>query len=442
MKITFLNHASFIIQEKYFKLCCDPYLFGSAFNNGFNLLKEEDHEEQLKNLTHIFFSHEHPDHFAISFLKKINENQRTKITILYQETFDKRIKKFCEGLGYNFIELKNKLLFNLNEDVSIICGKVPVYDSWINFKIKNLNILNVNDCVLENPSSINEIKKILKNKVDILFTNFSYASYAATKSLRVNNANNQLLTIKKQDEIIKPKFTVPFASFIYFSNIENKYMNDNINSVMAVYKYMIKNCKSKITIMRPNQEWDGTSEVSNDESIKYWNRIYENIENLNYHSELSTAADSKLIEKSKNYISALREKNNFLIIKILRLIGFFKDINIFLLDKNKFFKFNIETGLKEIKFENKNSESLISLHSNSLAFIFDYDYGFDTLLVNARFQTNSKYFQVVKKTFILGPLNNTGRYLKLSELHKYLDKSFIIRCLEIVGIKKRINPVS
>ena len=97
MKITFLNHASFIIQERYFKLCCDPYLFGSAFNNGFNLLKEEDHEEQLKNLTHIFFSHEHPDHFAISFLKKINENQRTKITILYQETFDKRIKKFCEG---------------------------------------------------------------------------------------------------------------------------------------------------------------------------------------------------------------------------------------------------------------------------------------------------------------------------------------------------------
>ena len=103
-------------------------------------------------------------------------------------------------------------------------------------------------------------------------------------------------------------------------------MNDSINSVMSVHKYMIKNCKSKITIMRPNQEWDGISEVNNDESIKYWNRIYENIENLNYHKEPSTVADNKLIEKSENYINTLKEKNNFFIIKILRLIGFFKDI--------------------------------------------------------------------------------------------------------------------
>ena len=69
MKITFLNHASFIIEEDNFKLCCDPYLFGSAFNNGWSLLKEENHEKQLKNLTHIFYSHEHPDHFAVPFLK-------------------------------------------------------------------------------------------------------------------------------------------------------------------------------------------------------------------------------------------------------------------------------------------------------------------------------------------------------------------------------------
>ena len=84
MKITFLNHASFIIQEKNFKLYCDPYLFGSAFNNGWNLLKEENHDAQLKNLTHIFFSHEHPDHFSILFLKKINGNDRSKI-LLYQK---------------------------------------------------------------------------------------------------------------------------------------------------------------------------------------------------------------------------------------------------------------------------------------------------------------------------------------------------------------------
>ena len=82
------------------------------------------------------------------------------------------------------------------------------------------------------------------------------------------------------------------------------------------------------------------------------------------------------------------------------------------------------------------------MHSNSLAFIFDYDYGFDTLIVNARFKSNFEYFQTVKKTFMLGTLNNTGRYLKMSNTYKYLNKNFILRCFEIFGFKKRVNPTS
>ena len=40
LKIIFLNHASFIIQYNNTKILVDPYLFGEAFNNGWNLLKE------------------------------------------------------------------------------------------------------------------------------------------------------------------------------------------------------------------------------------------------------------------------------------------------------------------------------------------------------------------------------------------------------------------
>jgi len=441
MKITFLNHASFVIEEENFKLCCDPYLFGSAFNNGWNLLKEENHEKQLKNLTHIFYSHEHPDHFAVPFLKSINESERSKITIIYQETLDKRVKKFCEGIGYNFLELKNKLKINLSKDISVICGKVPFYDSWINFNIKDKNILNVNDCVLENSSLISEINQTLKNKIDILFTQFSYASYAPTKESRLKTAENQFLALKKQDELIKPKFIVPFASFIYYSNVENKYMNDSINNVMSAHEFMNKNCKSKAIILRPNQEWDGTNELDNNMSLKYWKNIYENMDNLNYNKDTSSVDDLELISKSKKYIIRLKEKNNFLIVKFLKIIGLFKDIEIFVEDKKKYYNFNIFSGLQEINFV-KNKNNLISLHSNSLAFLFDYNFGFDTLIVNARFTSNSSYYQRFKETFFLGTLNNTGRYLRLSKIHKYFDKNFISKCLEILGLKKRKNPTS
>lgn len=441
MKITFLNHASFVLEDKNFKLCCDPYLFGSAFNNGWNLLKEENHEKQLKNLTHIFYSHEHPDHFSIPFLKSINSEDRSNITIIYQETLDRRVKKFCEGIGYNFLELKDKLSIKLNKDISITCGKVPFYDSWINFKIKDLNILNVNDCMLENPNLINEIHQTLNRKIDILFTQFSYASYAPTKDSRLQLAKNQFEALKKQDKLIKPKFTVPFASFIYYSNVENKFMNDSINSVMSVNDFMIKNLKSRVTILRPNQEWDGISEIDNKESLEYWKSIYENLDNLKYNSDISSIDEFELVEKSKNYIKKLKEKNNFLIVRFLRLIGLFKDIKIFIEDKNKLFKFNIFSGLEKIESVN-DKKNLISLHSNSLAFIFDFTFGFDTLIVNGRLTTNSANFQSFKETFFLGTLNNTGRYLQLSKVYKYLDVKFIIRCLETLGLKKRKNPTS
>jgi len=54
--ITFLNHACFIVELDGIKILNDPYLFNSTFNNGWNLIKEIDHDNFLKNITHIYFS--------------------------------------------------------------------------------------------------------------------------------------------------------------------------------------------------------------------------------------------------------------------------------------------------------------------------------------------------------------------------------------------------
>ena len=143
--IIFLNHASFIIDFNNIRILVDPYLFGSAFNNGWNLLTEVDHTKNIDNITHIFYSHEHPDHFSIPFLKKIKPLVRKNITILYQHTYDKRIKTYCQKLGYKFKELKDGFEESLSDNFSLIVGKVPFYDRWVNFKINDTNILNVND---------------------------------------------------------------------------------------------------------------------------------------------------------------------------------------------------------------------------------------------------------------------------------------------------------
>ena len=53
----------------------------------------------------------------------------------------------------------------------------------------------------------------------------------------------------------------------------------------------------------------------------------------------------------------------------------------------------------------------IKMHSNSLNFILKNEFGFDTLLVNACFESNFNNFVIVSKTLSIGSLNAMGTLL-------------------------------
>jgi UDP-MurNAc hydroxylase len=432
-KIIFLNHASFILLSGKNKILVDPYLFGKAFNNGWSLLQEVDHEKEIKNVTHIFFSHEHPDHFSIPFLKKIKPENRNFITILYQDTFDKRVKNFCKNLGFKFIELPNGREIQINKDIEVCVGKVPFFDSWINFKVGGKNILNVNDCVLENINLVHKIKKTLNRKIDALFTQFSYANFIEESKQKII-AKKQLQKIKIQDQVLKPDYIVPFASFIYFSHVENKFMNKNINKLENVHEYILNECKARPIILQPNETWL-IENKSNNSSLAYWNKIYGKINDLNYDTSENSIPIEELKIKSKNYLQNLKFKNNKFLISFLTCIHFFPKIIIFVEDLNKYFLFDLIAGLVSIK--DNGNQKYVALNSNSLLFIFQYDYGFDTLLVNARLKCDQDYIHKVIRCFVLGSLNNTGRFMNFFDLFKFFDLNFLKRGLEVLGFKQR-----
>ena len=426
--IIFLNHASFIIEFKGVKILNDPFLFGSAFNNGWNLIVEVDHEKILKGITHIFFSHEHPDHFSIPFLKSIPSDKRGEITIIYQETYDKRVKDFCEKLGYKFLEFENLKETKIIDDLYITIGKVPFYDSWINYRLNNKNILNVNDCVFENKNILSSIKKLLKN-IDILFTQFSYANFIPEKD-QVNQAINCLNNIKLQDRILGPNYIIPFASYIYFSHHENYFMNKNINTIKTAYNFIEKNCKAYPIVLKPNEYWD-LKKKENHDSLDFWNVHYENIPNLQYHKNSLIVNSEDLLEKSEYYIKKIKKNNNLFLIFILFKLKIFSKILIYVKDLEKYFYFDVFNGLQLKKNLNDKNNIDIEMNSDSLEFIFKYDYGFDTLLVNARFKALPKNINKVTKSFVIGSLNNTGRFLNFFELYKFLNLNLIKRALKL-----------
>ena len=89
MQMEWVNHASFIIRSGSVALLCDPWLHGTVFNEGWSLQSPTKLSyNDFANITHIWFSHEHPDHFNPPNLKKIPEQYRRKIKVLFHHTKD------------------------------------------------------------------------------------------------------------------------------------------------------------------------------------------------------------------------------------------------------------------------------------------------------------------------------------------------------------------
>ena len=102
-EIQFINHASVLISNKPIGLLSDPWYKGSAFNNGWKLIYENSNDEiysMLNNkVTHIWLSHEHPDHFSIPFFKKFKE------TIIKNKDFYLKIYSIRYNLIFRILRI-------------------------------------------------------------------------------------------------------------------------------------------------------------------------------------------------------------------------------------------------------------------------------------------------------------------------------------------------
>ena len=422
--IEFVNHASVLIRFGKIGILSDPWYSKSVFHHGWRLLYENENKyinEVLDRTSHIYISHEHPDHFNPSFLltdeikRKIIEK---RITFLFQKTKDKRVVDFLKKKGFKvreFNQKKNKIE-NLIE-IEIV--KHDFYDSSISIKTPDIKILNLNDCPLRD---VGDIKKFKKNfgTFDVLLTQFSYAAWKGGKKgkiFRENAAKEKLTDICNQSKILNCKKVIPFASFVYFSNKMNFYMNDSINVPDKVCEYLIKNAINPV-IMQPGEKQILTELKQEKNSLEFWknkyqfnntNKIIDDYKENNSLNDLRNdfiSYQKKIFSKNSKTLIYLLYKFSFL--------GAFEKINIFLSDKNENYEYSIFSGLNKTD----KTQCDISMHSESLSFIFKNEFGFDTLTVNGCFECEPKNFSKVSKTLAIGSLNTMGLRLNLGIIFK------------------------
>jgi hypothetical protein len=420
-EIEFVNHASVIVKGKNISILTDPWYQGDAFNKGWNLLTETSDNDVvtlLKKITHIWISHEHPDHFSILFFKKFSKliTERS-IKILFQKTSDKRVVSFLEKEGLEYIELRFNEKLSLDDNFLITCIKDGFYDSGLLIENENEKILNLNDCEV---TSINRAKEVLRltGKVDVLLTQFSFAAWKGgrlNKKWRKQAAEEKLETMKMQIEYFQPEIVIPFASFIYFSNQENFYLNDAINKP-SVVKKVLANSSAKIIFMMPKDKLGGENQNTlSSDAEDYWESLYEELPKRNKHT-FTRIDETQIREAFDIYCNRISINNNIILMKICRFlspISIFKPIVIEVTD----LKSSYEIDYIKRRFSKTNIPSTLIMNSEVLHFLFKNSFGFDTITVNGCFEEGTKGgFVKATKSLAIENLNNLGIYVNFKLL--------------------------
>lgn len=257
--IEWINHASYLMRLPGIDLVCDPWLEGTAFKDGWRHISSTRFGyERFAGVSHIWISHQHPDHFAPASLKKIAREDRERIVVLYQQTADKLVLNWLRSNGFaRAQEVPLRRWIPLDENTEIQVGTVTD-DSWLAVRRGGKTYLNVNDCVLKRRDLIESIAEAVGD-VDVLFTQFSYAQWIGNPGdteLRRRDAREKYERIRLQNEIFNPRVIVPFASFIYFCHEENFFMNDSVNAVYDVASFIEHELKKTAVVLYPGETWN------------------------------------------------------------------------------------------------------------------------------------------------------------------------------------------
>jgi len=405
--VQWVNHASYVLSTDRFSLIADPWLFGSAFNNGWDLMSPTLFRvEDFDGIDYIWISHEHPDHFAPAVLKAIPAEIRARITVIFQDTRDKKVLGFCEKVGFRTMELSLTQPVSVDGRFTATSGRTDDYDSWLLVEAEGCKVLNLNDCMVNSAAKAAAIRK-RTGSVDLLLSQFGYAQWVGNpedRELRRQAAAEKMERLRYQTLALQPRFLIPFASFVYFSHEENAYLNDHLGNVAQVVEFLQRETSAQPIVLYPGDRWEIGGPWSNTAALQAYERDYRREK-----SPLRTSPavpEDELVKLGRNYVKRVCERNNVPLAILLERVmpnALARHVRIRLWDLDRTVLFGLAEGLR---FVDGDDPADVEMGSDSLAYILRFDWGMGTLEVNGRFRASPLGKQKLLSTFRLAGLNN------------------------------------
>jgi hypothetical protein len=400
LDITLVSHASVVVDAGGVKIWSDPWVVSKVFNNSWSLLGASAYcPEMLADVQYLWISHEHPDHFNVPTLRSLPEEFKKRVVVLFQQKNSEKIFEALRGFGFaNFKSLPNGRLVSLQGGVDVYCYQAGFGDSCLGIRHGGEVVFNVNDAEL----AAADCRRVLKRlgKVDVVLNQFSlagYNGYLHYEHVLPALAKEKLSRLLNNHRDLGAKVTVPFASFVYFSAPDNRFLNAYANGPRTVASHMqAHDAAARFLFLGETAAASRLAAPGDgDRGLGQWQALYDQIDGLEYSSDPAVGFDE--IQRLAHEF-ALSLQRYFPSVLLRRI----KPIKFHLLDLGLVGEFTLASAVFKQSADPPEQADIL-VNSQPLAAAFRFPSGFETLAVSGRFlvQNNFKTWQWLKNLTIL-----------------------------------------
>lgn len=234
MKITYISHATLLIEVNGLKIVTDPWVRGSAYCNQWHLFPRATSPELIADADYVLYSHGHEDHLHAGSLESIHK----QAAILYPYSWYGGTKTFFNELGFTHVkEAFNERTISLGNRVKVTYLANNL-DNVIVIESEDTVLVNINDAL---PSASQSMIRYFLQKIkqrwprpDYVFSSYGGASYFPN-TVHFKNKDDEIIAQTRERFFagnfcrivagLQPGMAVPFASDFILLDDHQRWIN-------------------------------------------------------------------------------------------------------------------------------------------------------------------------------------------------------------------------
>src|SRR5882672_1971145 len=311
----------------------------------------------------------------------------------------------------------------------------PGDDSWSMVTTPNATYFNANDCV---GLDWQKVASAIGRPIDILLTQFSYASWAGNPGDRDTmrrRAEEKLAQMDQQVAAFRPRTLIPFASYVWFCRPENFHLNEGVNRIDFVHRRFRDRLNT--LVLYPGDVYRlGDGSFDSESAVRRY------VSDLERHTAPLPATEpaqpvDKLMQLSQKHQDVLARQNALWMLRPLLWCGFLRQAKFFLTDLDQGIEYSMFGGMRRSGLARAECE--IEFSSASFANMLSNGYGYSTLYINGRFiERSAGAFARLGRHFAIFAQNAVGYGFPGLLLRRDYIQEHLVRIFRTV--RKRLGP--